>query len=149
MIPLRSQERMNWRYTDKRVEDFYVRTARHAGRMVGYVILKMSGSEGSRYCVVADLLVNPGFPSAVDVLLLESLRYSRTMDAISLSCNLLDNHPYIKLLRRMGFVTLKDPPDADWTRLTVSNRRGNAHIENTLNAKDLKVHIMVGDTDGI
>ncbi|MDD1765709.1 MAG: hypothetical protein LUO84_04565 [Methanomassiliicoccales archaeon] len=149
IIPLRSQERMNWRYADKRAGDFYIRTARHAGRMVGYVILKASGSKGSRYCVVADLLIDPEFPTAVDVLLLESLRYARTMDAISLSCNLLDNHPYIKPLRRMGFVMLRDPPDADWTRLTVSNRQGNAHIENTLNAKNLKVHIMVGDTDGI
>ena len=83
-IPLKSQERMNWRDTDKRVGDFYVRTARHAGRMVEYVILKMSGFKGSRYCLVADLLVDPEFPTAVDVHLLESLRYARMMDAISL-----------------------------------------------------------------
>jgi hypothetical protein len=149
IIPLRSQERMNWRYAEKRAGDFYVGTARHVGRKVGYVILKMSGSKGSRYCVVADLLIDPGFPAAVDVLLLESLRYARTMDTISLSCSLLGNHPYIKPLRRMGFVTLRDPPDSDWTRLTVGNRQRSAHIENTLNTKDLKVHIMVGDTDGI
>jgi hypothetical protein len=149
IISVRSRERMNWRYADKRGGRYDIRIVRSEGKLVGYAVLKISGRGEPRSCEIVDMLVHPDYHSAVELLICDSARYAKTVEAISLSCRMLNNHPHVSALRRMGFVRLRSPSGAHWIKLTVRNYRKNANIESVLKKSDVRVHIMVGDTDGI
>ncbi|MDD1773485.1 MAG: GNAT family N-acetyltransferase, partial [Methanomassiliicoccales archaeon] len=119
------------------------------GKLVGYAVLKTSGTGESRSCEIADILVRPDYPGAVELIVCDSANHAKAVGAVSLSCRMLNNHPYVSALRRMGFVRLRSPSGAHWIKLTVRNLRKNADIEEILKKGDIRVHIMVGDTDGI
>lgn len=149
IIIVRSRERMNWRYADRRGGRYHIRVARKGGKLAGYAVLKFSGTGDAKSCEVADMLAHPDHPDALDVLVCDSAKYAEGFGAISLSCRLLNNHPYIPAVRRMGFVKVRNPSGAHWVKLTVRNQRKKSEIDSVLKKGDLRVHIMVGDTDGI
>lgn len=147
IIVKRDHKYLNWRYADRRAGSFTILIARKGREVHGYLVLKMEGRGESRIGHIADLLVRPESSEVADRLLREALRHAKEGGAVSLYCRLLYGHPYSGPLKRVGFIRLRQTPADRKTRLTLCNRYNLPEIDRVLSKKDLKIHMMLGDTD--
>jgi hypothetical protein len=139
-VVVRSRDYLNWRYFDPAAGRFTVRAAEQEGRLLGYLVFKIT--EGQGY--VADLLALPGRTDVVRSLIEDALRLFREADLDQATCWMISRHPYNAILQRYGFIDSRG--DA-----------GFSYRETTLDASELafladagaRIHLTHGDTDWI
>jgi hypothetical protein len=139
-LVVRSSDYMNWRYCEPAAGRFTIRVAEHEGRILGYLILKIS--EGNGY--IADLLALPGRIDVVRFLVEDALRLSREARAEMVSCWVIARHPYNGLLRRYGFVD--SGRDLGFVYNTF---RLDPQALEFLEEATARIHLMQGDSDWI
>jgi hypothetical protein len=99
-IAERTARRLNWRYGDPRGGAFALRAVEgERARLDGYAVLTRRGSRG----YIADLLVRPGRPDALRLLLADAVAWSREAGLRSLRTWTTSGHPYGGELRAAGF----------------------------------------------
>jgi GNAT superfamily N-acetyltransferase len=139
-LVVRSSDYMNWRYRDPAAAHFTVRIAEQEGRILGYLILKISQGEG----YIADLLALPERVDVVRSLIRDALRIFREARVELVQCWMISRHPYNRILRRYGF--LDSGKDVGFRyRL---KRIDPASVE-FLEGADARIHLTQGDTDWI
>jgi len=149
IIVVRDQELLNWRYADKRAGKFSILVADSDRETYGYVVLKAEGKGETRCCYIVDMLVHPDKSEAARLLLLRALDHSKRMGAMALHCRLVKGHPYRTAFREVGFVRMPRRPQDAETRLLLLNTFGLAEIQDVISKDRIRVHMMLGDTDGV
>jgi hypothetical protein len=139
-LVVRSRDYMNWRYREPAGGSFTVRVAEQEGRILGYLIFKIS--EGDGY--IADLLALPGRLDVVRSLIEDALRLLREARAEMVSCWMIARHPYNDLLRRYGFVSSRRDVGFVYKAVNLEPEALEFLEETTA-----QIHLMHGDSDWI
>lgn len=140
---------LNWRYCDPRAGEFIVRTVRNKGRLVGYMVMREETKDGSRFLNIVDCLVDPRSPDAVPLLLKDCISLAQGMDIETVLCCLPEGHPYGKYLAELGFLSQVRYTGEQEMKVIALERAGNGPLMSVLKRKDLRAHIMLGDTDWV
>lgn len=138
---VKKSEYVNWRYCDRRAGPFVIKTAQENGRILGFVVYRVSYGRG----FVADLLALPGRLDVAEALLAGALRdlESRNVDAVE--CWSYARHPYWPLLQRYGFINKRRTMMAS---LTLAEKSSLTPADlRMVRDPDAVVHVMSGDTD--
>ncbi len=138
LIVERTPEYLNWRFADARAGAFTIRLAEANGLILGYLVLRMSGSRG----YIADLLALPDRDDVVASLVEDALVQFRASGVSSVECWSTRSHPYREVLGRHGF---------DEKRRTMQFycqpiRVPDAVVE-PFGGRDAVMHLVSGDTD--
>lgn len=139
-LVVRSRNYLNWRYCEPAAGKFTVRIAEQEGRILGYLVFKIS--QGNGY--IADLLALPGRLDVVRSLIEDALRMLREASAERVSCWMIGRHPYNGLLRRYGFV---DTRRDIWCVHKAFDEE--SALLDFLGEPTARVHLMLGDSDWI
>ena len=102
-VIVRGTDYMNWRYCEPAAGRFTVRMAEQHGRLLGYLVFKLTEGDGC----IADLLALPGRIDVVRSLVEDALRLFREAEVERVICWMISRHPYNDVLRRYGFVDSK------------------------------------------
>lgn len=95
----RSQERMNWRYCDRRGGESVVLAAVEGDSIAGYAVVLLAGPRA----FLEDILVRPGRDDALGQLAVAARQAATDARAKSIRCALTAVHPYRAALRAAGF----------------------------------------------
>jgi hypothetical protein len=140
----RSQAYLNWRYCDPRSGNHIVKLAEEEGRIVGFcaVELPRDPDEDLKTGQVSDLLTVPNRSDVVDALVEESLSDLSRRSIHRVTCLMVDEHPYAKVLKHRGFVPLRVGP-----RLFVRPRAPGVEDEfdKLLRSSPEQIHVCHGD----
>jgi len=139
-LVVRSRDYMNWRFCDPAAGRFTVRVAEQEGRILGYLVLKIT--EGDGY--IADLLALPGRSDVVRSLVDDALGLFREARVESVTSWMIARHPYNGILRRYGFIDSRK--DVGFTYRLVSLDSGEVEF---LSERDARIHLTQGDSDWI
>jgi hypothetical protein len=139
-LVVRSSDYMNWRYCEPAAGQFTVRVAEEEGKILGYLVSKIS--EGNGY--IADLLALPGRLDVVRSLIEDALRLLREARAEQVRCWMIGRHPYSGLLRRHGFLDRR----RDIWCVHKAFEEGSTLLD-FLGEPTARVHLMLGDSDWI
>ena len=140
LLILRSKGYLNWRYCELAAGRFTVRVAEQEGRILGYLVFKIS--EGSGYIV--DLLALSGRIDVVRSLVEDALHLFREADVELVTCWMISRHPYNPILRRYGFIDTRR--DVGFRYRTVS--LDESELEFLADA-GARIHLMHGDSDWV
>jgi hypothetical protein len=101
----RSAAYLNWRYLDNPLRHHELMTARRDGRLRGYAVFSQLGEDAT----LVDLFgAEP--PSVIDELVRSVIEILRERGAATVSVPLLEGHPWIPRLRRLGFIPRESSP---------------------------------------
>ena len=139
-LAVRSRDYMNWRYCDPAAGPFTVRAAEQEGRILGYLVFKVS--EGGGYIV--DLLALPGRIDVVRSLVEDVLDLFRQAAVELVTCWMIARHPYNGILRRYGFVD--SGRDVGFRYRLVSLDESEVEF---LGDPGARIHLMHGDSDWV
>jgi len=140
LVMVRGRDYMNWRYCDPAAGQFTVRAAEQQGRLLGYLVFKISEGEG----YIADLLALPGRTDVLRSLIEDSLQIFRRARVKRICCWMVSRHPYHRVLRRYGFVdSRRDVGFSYWA----GNFKGCDL--GFLDDAGASVHLTLGDSDWI
>ncbi len=140
---------LNWRYADRAAGEFVRMVARKGEGLAGFIILRVAGGEGGEYAEIADILVRPGTEGALETLMVGSLDYLRKRGASTVACWLPLGHPYATILKKAGFSSPENRIPRREMIVMYVNRSGRKEINDILSKEDLRVHLMLGDSDWI
>ena len=140
LLILRSQGYLNWRYCELAAGQFTVRVAEQEGRILGYLVFKVS--EGSGYIV--DLLALSGRIDVVRSLVEDALHLFRESDVELVTCWMISRHPYNPILRRYGFIDTRR--DVGFRYRAVSLDESELEF---LADEGARIHLMHGDSDWV
>jgi hypothetical protein len=147
IVVVRNQEYLNWRYADMRAGAFSILLAKHSTKVAGYLVLKTEGEGETKACYIVDMLVSPEQSDVANLLLVEALQHASRSNAIALHSWMLRDHAYSSAFKEMGFVRLPARPQERKTRLAFRNICGLRDIDDVVSRNNLRVHMMLGDTD--
>ena len=137
---VKTKDYLNWRYFDPTSGRFAVRAAEEQGRLLGYLVLKVTEGEG----YIADLLALPGRTDVVRSLIEDALRIFREAGVERVTCWVISRHPYNGILRRYGFIDSRKDVGFRYQPLSLEDE----DLE-FLNDPSTRVHLTHGDTDWI
>jgi GNAT superfamily N-acetyltransferase len=138
LIVERTPEYLNWRFADDRAGGFTIRLAEAEGRMLGYLVLRMSGSRG----YIADLLALPGRDDVVASLVADALDLFRSSGVSSVECWATRNHPYRQVLHQHGFDEKRRTMQFYCQPMRVADE-----VVEPFGGRDAVMHLVSGDTD--
>jgi len=139
-VVVRTRDYMNWRYFDPAAGRFTVRVAEQQGRLLGYLVFKISEGEG----YIVDLLVLPGRTDVVRSLVEDALHLLREAGVERVICWMISRHPYNGILRRYGFVDTRRDVGFGYQPVSLEDR----DLE-FLDDPHARIHLTHGDTDWI
>ena len=139
-VVVRSSDYLNWRYCEPATGRFTVRVAEQDGKILGYLVFKIS--EGNGY--IADLLALPGRLDVVRSLIEDALGLLREARTELVSCWMIGRHPYNGLLRRYGFVNTRGDVRYVYKAVTL-----DPDAVAFLEEPTARIHLMHGDSDWI
>lgn len=137
-IAVRDSGYLNWRYCDPRAGEFEASVAEEHGRILGYVVSRVSFGDG----YIADLLVLPDRLDVAAALIANAFQYLRGAGAPDVECLCPSDHPYRPLLRDMGFTKLRRT-----AQITYQTHTAGPETLEPLRRPGAAVHFMLGDTD--
>lgn len=109
VMVVRDRRHLNWRYSQKPGYDYAIYQAERAGTILGYIITIVRsvkfGRGNLRVGFIADLLTLPRDEGKAisRVLITAAIDELRRQQAAVVSCWMLKETPYYRVLRRMGF----------------------------------------------
>jgi hypothetical protein len=137
---VRGKDYMNWRYCEPAAGQFTIRVAEQDGRMLGYLVFKLSEKSG----YIADLLALAGRIDVVRSLVEDALHHFREVDVELVTCWMIRRHPYNGMLRRYGFVNSRR--DAGFSCYPI---RPDSPDVQFLSDSRARIHLTHGDSDWI
>ena len=100
---VRDMKYLNWRYVEKPGEEYKLFLAKRQQEVVGYLVLKFEINDITRGYIV-DLLTLPGEDIFAEALIAKAIEYSQDENAATMSCLMLPDTPYYRILKRLGFM---------------------------------------------
>ena len=145
VIPLRSVEYLNWRFSDPRAGRFVVRVVEEGDEPVGYIVLHAVGAGGH----IVDLLALQDRLDVVRALVDDAIGQFRQLGASSVECWMLREQPYARVLRHAGFVALPRRSAQIAGEVGWSGGGMGAREHSLLNSPQANVHLVRADFDAI
>jgi len=139
-LVVKTRQYLNWRYFDPAAGRFTVRVAEQGGRLLGYLVFKITQGEG----YIAELLALPGRTDVVRSLLEDALGLLQEAAVEQVTCWMIARHPYNGILRRLGFIDSRR--DVGFGYRAVSLADGDLDF---LEDPQARIHLTHGDTDWI
>lgn len=103
VMVVKDMKYLNWRYVEKPGEEYKIFIAKRQEDTVGYVVLKLEKNAMTRGYIV-DLLTLPDEDIITQVLVTRAMEYFRAEAAATISCLMLPDAPYYRILRKLGFM---------------------------------------------
>jgi GNAT superfamily N-acetyltransferase len=139
-VVVRTRGYMNWRYFDPAAGRFTVRVAEQQGRLLGYLVFKITEGEG----YIADLLALPGRTEVVRSLVEDALRLFREAGVEQITCWMISRHPYNGILGRYGFIDSRRDVGFGYRATSLDG----SELERLADPR-ARIHLTHGDTDWI
>ena len=139
-VVVRTSDYMNWRFCDPAAGRFTVRAAEERGRLLGYLVFKITQGEG----YIAELLALPGRTDVVRSLIEDALRLFREAGVDQVTCWMISRHPYNGILRRYGFIDSRRDPGFSCTTIDPDST-----VVDFLTDPGARIHLTHGDSDWI
>jgi GNAT superfamily N-acetyltransferase len=99
---------LNWRYIAKPGKEYKILIAQKHQEIAGYIVLKLKkGIPYNGYIV--DLLTLPSEDTAATMLITRAVQSLKEDGAATISCWMLEDTPYYRILRKLGFVRRTGP----------------------------------------
>ncbi len=141
LIQVRRHDFLNWRYTDPRGGRFTIRIAEAGGEMLGYAVIRTALPTAD----LADLLVLPGRTDVAQALVRDAVHVARDAGSSAVRSWMMRGHAYEPLLSDFGFIRVRTS-----TRPVFhSNPRTDPEELALLEGADVRVHLMLGDSDHV
>jgi len=137
---VRTRDYLNWRYFDPASGRFAVRVAEEEGRLLGYLVFKITHGEG----YIADLLALPGRTEVVRSLVEDALGLFGEAGVEQVTCWMISRHPYNGILRRYGFVDSRRDVGFAYERVGLEEE----DLE-FMDEPGARIHLTQGDSDWI
>jgi GNAT superfamily N-acetyltransferase len=102
-IRMRTIDNLNWRYLDPRGGNYRVRAVIENGKILGYGVFRINKKEEYHVGYIVDLLALPNRLDNAEALLLDGLTYFRENHVNNVLYQVVENHPYEKLVSKYGF----------------------------------------------
>ena len=132
----RRSEFLNWRYCDGRAGDYAVFVSEEGGGILGYVAVKIS--QGRAH--LDDLCARPDRDDIVSGLIGAAEAYALERGAAALHCQMVQAHPFNKVLADHGFVDAR----LTFNFVSMPLRIGLEEVA-VLERRDAAVHLTGGD----
>jgi len=139
-VVVRSKDYMNWRYCDPGAGRFTVRAAEDQGKLLGFLVFKITEGEGC----IAELLALPGRTDVVRFLIEDALWLLREAGVEQVTCWMISRHPYNGILRRYGFIDSKRDPGFSCRTIDPDST-----VVEFLDDPSARIHLTLGDSDWI
>jgi len=102
---VRDEKFLNWRFTDKPAEDYFIFSAEKRGNVLGYIILKNAELFNLSLGLVVDMLAIRQ-DDIIDSLIAKAIEHFHDQKVGVVGCLMLKHSPYFKALRRAGFIAV-------------------------------------------
>jgi hypothetical protein len=140
LVIVRGRDYLNWRYCDPAAGRFTVRAAEQQGRILGYLVWKIT--DGGAH--IADVLALPGRTDVLRSLIEDALQNLRRAGVEQVRSWMISRHPYNRVLRRYGFIDSKgDVGFRYWAESFEGCDLG------FLAGAGARIHLTLGDSDWI
>ena len=149
MMIVRDRGHLAWRYGDPRAGPFIIRAIRSGGQLAGYMVHKEEERDGTRFLNIVDYLVDPDLPHLQAELISDSKSLAQGLSIETILCCLPQGHPYAKSLSEAGFRSEVRYTGERPMSMIALERGGGHALMDVLKKKDLRAHIMLGDTDWV
>lgn len=137
----RTQNYLNWRYSDLMIGEHIIKLAEENGKIVGYSILSVDRTDKHYpFGQIVDLLALPGRLDVVDSLLADALKYFGSNGINICNATAVNGHPYSRVFKKRGFVNIKTK-----LRLFYVDNGIEKDIEKLATGPTSRVHICYGD----
>lgn len=142
----RTRDYLNWRYCDPRGGDYTVKIAEGNGEVLGYIVAKID-SRWKDYPIgyIVDLITFPKRRDVADVLVRESIRDFDQLNINTVRCQIVEGHPYQRILEKCGFVKRS----IDRSVFLMPNAATWKELEKMLKCSASRIHFVYGDYDDI
>jgi hypothetical protein len=142
----RTKDYLNWRYCDPRGGNYVVKIAQGNGEVLGYIVTRINKYQKDYPigCIV-DLLTFPGRLDVADALVRESIRDFDQLKINTVRCQIVEGHPYQRILEKCGFVKSHAQIQVFFT----SNGALEKKFEKMLKCSANRIHFVYGDYDDI
>jgi GNAT superfamily N-acetyltransferase len=143
LIPVRNAAFLNWRYLDGRIGWFTALVAEEEGELLGYAVFRLVGTRAH----LADVLVMPGRSDVLRALLDRAVGLSGRHGASAVECTMMLHHPYTPALKAAGFVRVKRRSEEIAHKFGVNPAKIDPTEIDFVQAPDVAIHIVEGDSD--
>ena len=144
-IILRDKEYLNWRYCDQRGGEYLVNQIKENNEVLGYNILRINKRNPKNPLgYIIDQVALPHRLDIIEALTQYAVEYFDSMEINDVSVWLVNNHPYEKIYKKIGFIDVRSDP-----YLTVIPFKNNASMKQFTDSPADKLHFQIGDCDWI
>jgi hypothetical protein len=106
---VKDRKYLNWRYVAKPGKEYRIFIAEKRQEIAGYIVLKLRKGVRSRGYII-DLLTLIGEDTVAKSLIYKAVQCLKEDGATTISCWMLPDTPYYKILRKLGFIRRLGPP---------------------------------------
>jgi GNAT superfamily N-acetyltransferase len=99
---------LNWRYISKIGREYKIFIAKKQQEIAGYIVLKLIKGIRS-HGIIVDFFTLPGENTVAALLISQAVQYLKEDSAATISCWMLEDTPYYRILRKQGFIRRPGP----------------------------------------
>lgn len=103
IMVVRDMKYLNWRYVEKPWNEYRIFLAKKIGEIAGYIVIKLEDNGLSRGYII-DLLTLPREDAVAEALIARAVGYFKEAEAVTISCLMMRDTPYYRILKKMGFL---------------------------------------------
>jgi hypothetical protein len=108
IMVVKDMKYLNWRYIDKPGNKYKIFLAKKGEEIIGFIVLKLEkGALPQGY--IFDLLTLPSEATVAEILISKAVKYFKEEGAAIISCLMLQQTPYYRILRKLGFIRRPGP----------------------------------------
>ena len=101
---VRDMKYLNWRYVEKPGNEYVIFLAKRQKEIVGYIVVKKIETKTIIRGAIIDLLTLPREDIVAEALITGAIRYLHREGVAMISCLMLPETPYYRILKKMGFM---------------------------------------------
>jgi hypothetical protein len=142
----RNKDYLNWRYCDSRGGDYTVKIAEDDIRILGYCVLRINNyNKDYPRGYIVDLLTLPDRLDVTEILIKDAVEYFDDKNINSISCLIIRDHPYEKIIKKYGFIFNRSILNSYYVMHLKIDDEKNKLQKGLPN----KIHMAYGDSDYI
>ncbi len=149
LVARHSTEYLNWRYADPAGGMFRILITRQEARTTGFAVLRPYSMDDAHYMDIVDMMFDLNDPMVAQELIAAAISAAQDECADGIQTWLPGGHILAPILGRTGFLIRAPLTGERQLRMLYQTAEGEDELQKTLDRPDLKIHIMLGDTDWV
>lgn len=143
----RDSKYLNWRYSLHPSNDYTILAVIDGKSLLGYAVLRIQDLAGLSTGFIVDMLVHPSFKFVQDALIEGAVQFSEEKGCDMVTCLMLEHVPYVKSLKRRGF--MRAPSSIMPQELYLGVRNNDSGLSNKFIHDSKNWYITWGDHDRV